>query len=229
MKKNLYSFDKPLFEQELNELADFLDDIPHAMNLESMDGFLAAITCSPEIIMPIEFLDYIFGQDYEFEGAEQAEKYVGLILRHWTSIAGQLDNNDIFKPVLLEQDDRLIGNEWAVAFLFGVHLFEEYWKELLEDKEGSELFFAVFILAHENSPDPEMRPEPLNSEQRTDILDLLALSIPRIYAYFAENRATCAKGHVKSVTFERPVRKIGRNEPCPCKSGRKYKKCCGGN
>ena len=24
-------------------------------------------------------------------------------------------------------------------------------------------------------------------------------------------------------------RKVGRNEPCPCGSGRKYKKCCGGS
>lgn len=24
-------------------------------------------------------------------------------------------------------------------------------------------------------------------------------------------------------------RKIGRNEPCPCGSGKKYKKCCGSN
>ena len=24
-------------------------------------------------------------------------------------------------------------------------------------------------------------------------------------------------------------RKIGRNEPCPCGSGKKYKKCCGAN
>jgi len=23
--------------------------------------------------------------------------------------------------------------------------------------------------------------------------------------------------------------KAGRNEPCPCGSGRKFKKCCGGN
>jgi len=22
-------------------------------------------------------------------------------------------------------------------------------------------------------------------------------------------------------------KKVGRNEPCPCKSGKKYKKCCG--
>ncbi|MBN3038608.1 MAG: preprotein translocase subunit SecA [Candidatus Omnitrophica bacterium] len=28
-------------------------------------------------------------------------------------------------------------------------------------------------------------------------------------------------------TFKREGRKIGRNEPCPCGSGKKYKKCCG--
>jgi hypothetical protein len=28
-------------------------------------------------------------------------------------------------------------------------------------------------------------------------------------------------------TFTRPGAKIGRNEPCPCGSGRKFKKCCG--
>ncbi|MDE0191902.1 MAG: SEC-C metal-binding domain-containing protein, partial [Gammaproteobacteria bacterium] len=28
-------------------------------------------------------------------------------------------------------------------------------------------------------------------------------------------------------TFVRSERKIGRNEPCPCGSGKKYKRCCG--
>jgi preprotein translocase subunit SecA len=28
-------------------------------------------------------------------------------------------------------------------------------------------------------------------------------------------------------TVERPTPKTGRNEPCPCGSGKKYKKCCG--
>jgi preprotein translocase subunit SecA len=27
--------------------------------------------------------------------------------------------------------------------------------------------------------------------------------------------------------FRRPAPKTGRNEPCPCGSGKKYKKCCG--
>jgi preprotein translocase subunit SecA len=30
-------------------------------------------------------------------------------------------------------------------------------------------------------------------------------------------------------TVKRQGRKIGRNEPCPCGSGKKYKKCCGAN
>jgi preprotein translocase subunit SecA len=32
-------------------------------------------------------------------------------------------------------------------------------------------------------------------------------------------------GKVKTVTRDQP--KVGRNEPCPCGSGKKYKKCCG--
>lgn len=26
-----------------------------------------------------------------------------------------------------------------------------------------------------------------------------------------------------------PSTKVGWNEPCPCRSGRQYKRCCGGN
>ncbi len=32
---------------------------------------------------------------------------------------------------------------------------------------------------------------------------------------------------VKAKPVVREGRKIGRNEPCPCSSGKKYKKCCG--
>jgi len=33
----------------------------------------------------------------------------------------------------------------------------------------------------------------------------------------------------KPMPYRRPGRRIGRNEPCPCGSGLKYKKCCGRN
>ena len=34
-------------------------------------------------------------------------------------------------------------------------------------------------------------------------------------------------GYTPSTTVVRDSPKIGRNEPCPCGSGKKYKKCCG--
>ncbi len=35
------------------------------------------------------------------------------------------------------------------------------------------------------------------------------------------------KEHFKRrITYKRSIKKIGRNEPCPCKSGKKFKDCC---
>ncbi len=31
----------------------------------------------------------------------------------------------------------------------------------------------------------------------------------------------------KDETVHLKTQKVGRNDPCPCKSGKKYKKCCG--
>lgn len=42
----------------------------------------------------------------------------------------------------------------------------------------------------------------------------------------AERRKQLYKEQKKSTTIVKP-KKVGRNEPCPCGSGKKYKKCCG--
>jgi SEC-C motif domain protein len=38
---------------------------------------------------------------------------------------------------------------------------------------------------------------------------------------------TFVDGHMLNQPFRRDQPKIGRNDPCPCGSGKKYKKCCG--
>ena len=43
-----------------------------------------------------------------------------------------------------------------------------------------------------------------------------------------EKRAEITKAFKKSKTVVKEVR-IGRNDPCPCGSGKMYKKCCGAN
>jgi preprotein translocase subunit SecA len=51
---------------------------------------------------------------------------------------------------------------------------------------------------------------------------------PRAMRYF-EHRGEQAEanGDGRPTPVRREGRKIGRNEPCPCGSGKKYKRCCG--
>ncbi|HEN21252.1 MAG TPA: preprotein translocase subunit SecA, partial [Desulfobacteraceae bacterium] len=45
-----------------------------------------------------------------------------------------------------------------------------------------------------------------------------------------KRRMNLSRGDDSAVApFKRKERKIGRNDPCPCGSGKKYKKCCGIN
>lgn len=40
----------------------------------------------------------------------------------------------------------------------------------------------------------------------------------------------CSHGHHHhhhQAPYVRPETKVGRNDPCPCGSGKKHKKCCG--
>ena len=42
-----------------------------------------------------------------------------------------------------------------------------------------------------------------------------------------EMHTNSPEGAPKVETFRREQPKVGRNEPCPCGSGKKFKKCCG--
>jgi len=63
------------------------------------------------------------------------------------------------------------------------------------------------------------------AQWRVDAPDLIADSVVLIHGFWREWAADW------SAVLE-PIRrgpKIGRNEPCPCGSGRKHKRCCGAN
>ena len=56
-----------------------------------------------------------------------------------------------------------------------------------------------------------------------DILSEQAERILENNAYFGEP----FMGIQKEMPYQREAPKVGRNDPCPCGSGKKYKKCCG--
>ena len=71
----------------------------------------------------------------------------------------------------------------------------------------------------------------VNSEQMPDYHPLLSYmnTLPEWDDILTEEkREEIAKAYRRSKTVVKEP-KIGRNDPCPCGSGKKYKKCCGKN
>lgn len=225
---------QPLSGAELDRLAAFLGAIgAPAMSLESLDGYFAALICCPEPVMPGEYLPEIWGEDFAFDNQERATEILNLIVRHWNAIASELlrtlKEPHVYLPVLLEGDDGVArGNDWALGFMRGVRQRPTSWRELLDDDERGGLLVPTMLLAHERDPDPTMRPPPIDPDKREMALELMIASLPAIYRHFEPRRRALARAS-SPMPQRKAAPKVGRNEPCPCGSGRKYKHCCGTN
>jgi uncharacterized protein len=227
---------RPLTDAEYDHLSSalnrFRDD--HAMNLEELDGFFAALICGPDHVYPSEYLPEIWGgemaDEEAFESQQELKGFLDLIMRHWNVVAETLQSGDVFLPLLLE-DDRGIAhaNDWARGFMRGMDLRREDWAELLDDEEHGGWLIPILALAHEHDPDPAMRPyqEPVDADRREQLIVGAAAGVTAIYRYFEPLRQIFPDLRDAPSTYRRTVPKIGRNDPCPCGSGKKYKRCCG--
>jgi preprotein translocase subunit SecA len=67
------------------------------------------------------------------------------------------------------------------------------------------------------------------AEQAPEQLQQRRRSRPTSMQFTGPNQGAAAAGEEagKTKTVTRATPKIGRNDPCPCGSGKKYKKCCG--
>ena len=133
----------------------------------------------------------------------------------------------IYTEVLSHPDVKLTGTLKELAEKFGV----------------SEVIFEGFVdgavqsLVDENAIDPQTVTEDTELTFDFDFKKLyknmLRADAPHLSSLEAwdialpkEDRDEILKEFKKSKIYHAPV-KIGRNDPCPCGSGKKYKNCCG--
>ena len=228
------SVDQPLSDAEYARIAIMLErsHSKGAMNLEMLDGFFAALICSPDLVPPSEYLREIWGGDHmgEFQDEAAMQEFFELIMRHWNSLARTFNSSEPFMPFLLEDDTGVAqANDWAQGFTRGMKLRRAEWADLFEDKEHAGLLVPILALAHEYDPDPDMRPykEPMDAERREELVMGISACVPRIYRYFLSRRHMSSQAGRGAGMLRRSGAKVGRNDPCPCGSGKKFKKCCG--
>ena len=96
---------------------------------------------------------------------------------------------------------------------------------MVNDEEHGGCLIPMMMLCHEHDEDPEMRPAPISPEKREEVIVHMAAGLLGAYRYFRAHRQVSPVAHASEPRRNAP--KVGRNEPCPCGSGKKYKRCCG--
>jgi uncharacterized protein len=227
---------RPLTDAEYDHLSFVLSRFrdEHAMNLEELDGFFAALICGPDHVHPSEYLPEIWGgemaDEEAFSSQQQLKDFLDLLMRHWNVVANTLQSGEVYLPLLLEDEHGIVhANDWAQGFMRGMDLRREDWADLLDDEEHGGWLVPILALAYEHDPDPTMRPyqEPVDADRREQLIEGAAAGVTGIYRYFEPLRRLFPDLRGGQSTYRRPVPKIGRNDPCPCGSGKKYKRCCG--
>jgi len=239
-----------LSEDELDELADLLgaDWAPETtMDIEQLDGLLAGLVCSPRLLMPSIYLPEVFGgEEPTFPDTATAQRFFELLMRRNNQIASalnapieRLDDPRAYVPLLLDWSPEgeiarslaaagnseplpLAGELWARGFLHAVSLAREDWENLPEgDDEGAQLVEdALESIA-------ALVPEDDGAEATADVRDQL-IGEALIAAY--DLREYWRDLQFEQLRVKEPIRrgpKVGRNDPCPCGSGKKFKQCHG--
>jgi uncharacterized protein len=225
------------WDPDLEVLGELLDQLEEqgAMDLEELDGFFTALHCAPDIVSPGEYLPEVVGDGFEneeiFPNDQAIRLFLDLLAHHWDDVGAALSGGDFFVPLLLEDGEgKTYGNNWAIGFIRGLGLRDSAWHELFDDENEFARLLAVLALANENNPDPEMRSykEPVSDELRERLIAGISITVTGLYPYFAQQRELATISMATNPSQSTAKRKkIGRNDPCYCGSGKKYKKCCG--
>ena len=199
-------------------------------NLEMLDGFLTALIIGPEFVPLSEFIPIITrsasDKNLIFKNEKELETFFDILKRHYNHINETFNNDDIYMPLLLEDDQGVAkGNYWAMGFMKGTELNRALWADLLTSDVVASEMIPIFALRYENDDDPDLRPyeDPISSDQRDELLVSMIASVKRLYDLFRS-----AEEELISLD-QNPTHsknKTGRNDLCPCGSGKKFKKCC---
>jgi uncharacterized protein len=225
---------EPLSNDELDFLDNFLlervpDDADPDMDagiieLSGLDGFFTAIVSGPNMIPPSQWLPALWGEaEPEFENEEDYEKVFMLLIRHMNSISQYLmASPDEFEPMFSQREVEgrtyTIVDEWCFGYLRGVSLDYDTW--LVDDDDYANMMMP--IITH-GTPEGLDHLLTVDEPEADAMRNAVGPAAQWLHAYWLARREERAGSHAP---LRREEPKVGRNDPCPCGSGKKYKKCC---
>jgi uncharacterized protein len=241
--------EQDLSDAEFAELDELLAAIPEPLeplDVVMLDGFLCGVIVQPTLLDADGWLPYVFdagGHRWgEAEPSAEQQRARALILRRHAALNRSIAEHGSFDPFILEASDdsaddgdatagdadaTLVPHDpigsailpWAAGFEQAVHLLPAL--DELDDPRVAIVLARLFRFL----PDDEQGTAALVARELP--LESLEDAIGEVVACVAELYELTLPLRYKVEAVRRATPKVGRNDPCPCGSGRKFKQCHG--
>lgn len=238
-----------LSDAEVSELDDLLAMVPEpfqSLDVSALDGYLCGVLAQPTSVAEERWLPGVF--DWNWGEPEVAalqpstagwheakhERLVGLVRRRHEALNRSIFEDQWFDPLVMSPEDEqgqpLEGpaafeaalGPWVMGFEHAQNLFPQLAELPMQDVQD----LMVCLWRHLPAKDEEERAyaKALDEEHPLKHLDA---AIEDLVATVVELTELGRQALIATAPRRRDEPKVGRNDPCPCGSGRKFKACHG--
>jgi uncharacterized protein len=224
----------PHTKQQLDTLNRILFDLPDdsdGMLLSEFDGFVVSLIVCPELIPPSEWLPVVLGKDQglDFDSMQDAQKTMDAIMGHYNVVAQDLAKFEPEYECILETDTitgETLWEPWISGFERGMRMRHHSWDVIVECNDEEVRSILPMILALNDIDTGRSNLDDAATEHLDSIApDLIPDMVLKLNSWTKKQARNVARKPTTSMPHQ--ARKPGRNSPCPCGSGIKFKKCCG--
>jgi uncharacterized protein len=209
-----------------------------------LQGLLFTVVCAPQSIPPADWLPFVLGdEDPDFADEDQAKRVLGDLMALYNELneaaikrlPAPLRSCEFREPVLANLEDDAPIAQWSRGFLTGQLWLKDAWADFGDDDSefDAELGSCEMVLSFFSS---QKLAEAFRKEadKPNGSLGEFATRMRNVFV-----DATASYAHLGRTIYEftleqeaspgpaAPSPKVGRNEPCPCGSAKKYKRCHG--
>ena len=230
---------RPLTDEDINQLDDLLatsscgDD---TFDVSMREGFLSAnALLNPPLQDESEWYPYIFNEEGTPCEVDEPETVKRLVCQRLQEIRAFQAQRQFYNPIIfpLEDED---GNQvtgvdglaalepWAMGFYNALAQYSDR-VDVTEAIEAQLCRIHRFLELDQEDPDYEQNLAIRQAVEKEHPVHSLEEGMLEMMQGVTE----IAKLNLPNKPVSRATPKIGRNDPCPCGSGKKYKNCCGKN
>jgi len=236
----------PLSSEEFAQLDAILDGMrlrrEATPSWEFCEGFMAALICCRRTIAPAEYWPVLLTVPDPWFNAIQHKRFCDLWARRWDAVTqaldtqvSALDDAAAYQPEVVDARATQsgphvpsFGQRWAQGFMAAVQAWPEEWsgprnKEAHQWRNATLDYVVALTRDDTNAPtqsafaDSEGPPTVSRARMKAFADALWAVySMRAMWRNLGPRIETVVKAAIP-----------GRNDPCTCGSGKKYKKCCG--